>query len=169
MELCRVWCTMKNPHHNTKHLTCKVLVLMACGGLQDPFQSKHKFQTMLSLLLSFLMPWLTRTCLELMKKPVRNPSWHPHLLTLLHCRASLVSLPTLTSLIPWPHLQLPSIPQESTRRTLNSPLPLATVTVDELATDPQAKCRSKEALAVSNVIALRRSCEACLLSFLKST
>ncbi|OBS69133.1 hypothetical protein A6R68_02332 [Neotoma lepida] len=56
MELCRVWCTMKNPLHSTKRLTCKVLVSMAYGGLQDPFQSKHKSQTMLSLLLSFLMP-----------------------------------------------------------------------------------------------------------------
>lgn len=169
MELYRVWCTMRSPRHSTRHLTCKVLVLMAYGGLQDPFQSKHKSLTMLSSLLNFLMPWLTRTCLELMKKPVRSPSWHPHLLTLLHCRASLVSLPTLTSLIPWPHLQLPSIPQDSTRRTLNSPPPLATVTVDGLAMDPQAKCRSKEVLAVSNVIALRRSCEAFFVSLFKPT
>nr|KAF6301155.1 neurofibromin 1 [Pipistrellus kuhlii] len=59
--------------------------------------------------------------------------------------------------------------KESTRRMLNSPQPPGTVTVDELATDPQAKCRSREALAVSNVIALRRSCETFFVSFLKQT
>ena len=59
--------------------------------------------------------------------------------------------------------------QESTRRTLNSLPPLGTVTVDELAMDPQARCRSREVLAVSNVIALRRSCEAFFLSFFKQT
>lgn len=85
----------------------------------------------------------------------RSPSLHPHLLNLLHCRVSLVSLSTLTSLIQWPHLQLPSIPQESTRRMLNSPSPLATVIVDELTIQVQ-----KRRLAVSNIIALERSCEA---------
>lgn len=54
--------------------------------------------------------------------------------------------------------------QDSTRRMSNSPPQPATVTVGELATDPQAKCRSKEVLAVSNATASKRSCDACLLS-----
>ncbi|KAF6095771.1 neurofibromin 1 [Phyllostomus discolor] len=59
--------------------------------------------------------------------------------------------------------------KELTRRTWSSPQPPGTVIVDGLAMDPQARCRSKEALAVSNVIALRRSCEAFFLSLFKET
>lgn len=48
-----------------------------------------------------------------MRRPARSPCWRQHLLILLQCRVSSVLLRTWTSQIPWPHLQLPSIPQVS--------------------------------------------------------
>lgn len=60
------------------------------------------------------MPWLTRICPELMRKPVKNLSWHPHLHILPPCRANSALLLTSTCPIPWPRSRLPSTPQVST-------------------------------------------------------
>ncbi|XP_025926011.1 neurofibromin isoform X1 [Apteryx rowi] len=54
----------------------------------------------------------------------------------------------------------------STRRTWSSRPPLDTPTAGGCATAPQAKCKSSEALAVSNVTALKRLCEAFFFFFL---
>lgn len=61
------------------------------------------------------MPWLTRICLGLMRKPVRSPSWRPRLRTRRPCRASSASPPTSTSPTPWPRSRRPSTPQVRSR------------------------------------------------------